>query len=461
MATAGRWWVLVSGLGLFLWLLGGCAPPPPPGHGPSPSPKASRRAPPSPPVPSGPLPGEPSGEEPPAPAPPEVWEQIEREVADLRQLPIREPIRRRFYPPEVWTSVVAQRFRKVYPPAQAERDAELGALLGWWPEGYDLWQAALAASQATQQGFYDCATGTVALVWKKQEEMPALALMYAHQVVHALQHQNLGFCPPAQRPALPGTLSEEDGAWQALVEGDATLTELMWYTTTATEDERQALLRALAHQPSEEGVPDLPLALRWRWAFPYQAGLNFVQALYSRGGWQVVDQAYAAPPWSTAQILHPETYPEQQPEEMSWPTAAALLGPGWRVAAQGPLGEADVRALLGAAWQPDLRLDGVTTWQAAEGWVGGGFVLYQHPQGGRAWAVVLRWRDGNDRYQFTQAFLQYGLRRFGPPLQANEEHAVWQTEEGMHGLSARQRTTVWAWAPDGASLQALLQGFFP
>ena len=52
----------------------------------------------------------------------------------------------------------------------------------------------------------------------------------------------------------------------------------------------------------------MPPILRESLLFPYTGGPSFVQRLQAQGGWDAVNAAFAKPPASTEQILHPEKY---------------------------------------------------------------------------------------------------------------------------------------------------------
>ena len=60
--------------------------------------------------------------------------------------------------------------------------------------------------------------------------------------------------------------------------------------------------------------------------FPYTDGLVFAQAVKKRGGsWASIDAAYASPPLSTEQILHPERYGP----DGDWPTHLPASAERW------------------------------------------------------------------------------------------------------------------------------------
>src|SRR5688572_28609093 len=92
----------------------------------------------------------------------------------------------------------------------------------------------------------------------------------------------------------------------------------------------------------------MPRFLREVLLFPYTEGLEFVRALYNRGGFSEVDRAYRDPPASTEQILHPSRYLDTRddPVAVALPDVARTLGTGWDELAGGGVGELDVRVMV-------------------------------------------------------------------------------------------------------------------
>jgi hypothetical protein len=75
------------------------------------------------------------------------------------------------------------------------------------------------------------------------------------------------------------------------------------YKTYTTQD-----LSALEQYESKEGGPALPKAIKEQFLFPYTYGYTFVSALYRHGGMAAINAAYARPPTSTYEIMHPSAY---------------------------------------------------------------------------------------------------------------------------------------------------------
>ncbi len=110
----------------------------------------------------------------------------------------------------------------------------------------------------------------------------------AHELTHVLQKQN--FNAPYSGPTLDSTL-----AIRALVEGDADLVADLYCKRHHIPIEKITALYL------EDPVWSLN-------AFPYVFGDKFVQYLYEKGGWGLVNGAYLKLPVTTQQVMNPEMY---------------------------------------------------------------------------------------------------------------------------------------------------------
>ena len=114
-----------------------------------------------------------------------------------------------------------------------------------------------------------------------------------HELVHALTDQHFSF-DTVYRTMFEEDRFDEVGAYQALIEGDATLAELMWLQTLSQRELGQFVAESLEIDSSS--LDAAPLFIRDSLIFPYDTGLTFVQELYGFGQWQAVNDAYADMP---------------------------------------------------------------------------------------------------------------------------------------------------------------------
>jgi len=181
-----------------------------------------------------------------------------------------------------------------------------------------------------------------------------VAAELAHEITHALQDQHFKLDPWLN----VAKTTDERLARQALVEGDASLTQAL-YDGLLSPAARARLFRALLMGGSN---PSAEAFHRRQAHLVYADGSRFAEALHSGGGFEAVNAAYARPPASTFEILYPRRYSEGfKPTPVELPVlAGGQPGPPDRLGAwtlalllralQTP---AKQRRALVAAWRGD------------------------------------------------------------------------------------------------------------
>jgi len=206
--------------------------------------------------------------------------------------------------------------------------------------------------------------------------------IFAHELTHIIQGRY--FHAPERR--------SHDGkqAWSALIEGDAGLTAKEYIE--AQEDPPTSMLKAsFSYTYASEKTDPLTEI----WLFPYQYGENFVKALYAKGGWERVNQAYEDPPQTTEQIMHPEKYLEG--EWYAEVEAPPLNASGWTSAKTDRLGEHLILVML------ETHLPTDESAEAAEGWNGDNLTFYEKENDYTfTWKIL--WDTEEDTVQFSGTF---------------------------------------------------------
>jgi hypothetical protein len=130
-----------------------------------------------------------------------------------------------------------------------------------------------------------------------------------------------------------------------------------------------------------------------------------------------LDRAYANPPRSTRQLLHPDQYwhdPDKKQPPLTLDDLSPVLGPGWSKAASGSIGELGLSVLTGARVdfdQPDVILPARWTNDAATG--ANGDLFHHYVDGERAVTVlVTRWESVQDAEEFDRALAAKGKIAF-------------------------------------------------
>ena len=315
-------------------------------------------------------------------------EAIAEQVEGIRELEFDRDVEPRFLNDQEMNERVRELFLEEYTPAIAGVEERMLAALGAIPRGTDLRELRANAIGQQVAGFYDPETGEL-VVRQAGAELTALdRITLAHELDHALTDQALGIPLPDE----PEVGSEDANlAALAVVEGDATLV-MQRYSTTLGFDEQFELLDPETIAEAEAGLGGFPPYLEQELLFPYEEGLSFVCDLYADGGWEAVNRAYDDPPASTAQILFPERYREEQ-QPMN-PADPGPLQEPWQRTAKLQLGAANLLWLFSAPGGDTGR--GLTSpLERAGDWGGGELELWVNG-GETAVGISLAQREGDD-----------------------------------------------------------------
>ncbi len=391
--------------------------------------------------------------------PPEIarqMDEIEQQVQELRGLQAAEPLQRRLLSTEALRRRVLDDFLSDYSPEEAHDDALALSAFGLLEPDYDL--IGLYEDLYTEQvaGFYDDETDTMYVV-QDADFSGVQRMTYAHEYTHALQDQNFGL-----REALGmdeehcKADSEHCAAMQAVVEGDATLSEETWLYTYATPQDFEDIFAFYGEyqSPVYDSAPEF---LKEDFLFPYQQGKDFVQHLYDQGDWAAVDAAFTTQPQSTEQILHPERYPDDAPIAVTLPDLASVFSVGWREVDSGTLGEWYTYLMLAQGAAGSARLPEDVAAEAAAGWGGDAYAVFFSPDESQfALVLDMRWDDPSEANEFRRALLRHASRRFGVATETPAESLwAWRADALYSALHQEAARTVWLIAPDEATAEAM------
>ena len=370
-------------------------------------------------------------------------DEIQMQVILDRGLEPSENVDRGLYSSDQLRERVLNDFLADSTPGEAKNDALTLAAFGLLEPDFDLHTFYVDLLSEQVAGFYDQETKEMVVVQGDSFGGPE-RLTYAHEYTHALQDQNydiengLNFNDEACEAD-----SERCAAVQALIEGDASLTELNWFFANGTPEDQAEIMEFYNtfEMPVFESAPEF---ITMDFTFPYQYGLTFVQSLHEKGGWGTVDRAYQNLPQSTEQILHPERYPDDQPVSVQLPDIQELLSENWEELDRGTMGEWYTYLILARGLDTQARLDDDTAFLAAEGWGGDSYVVYYNPDTQETIMVLYStWDTSEDANEFTQAFRDYANARFGSPVDD-----TWQGADGVHAFYRNGDYTAWILAPD-------------
>lgn len=268
---------------------------------------------------------------------------IAEQVATLRALPLKAPLKRDVRTREQLRTFLVKAISEEYTPAQIEAESLTFKHLGLLPD--DLNYGELILNLLTEQiaGFYDPKVKQLYIMTGLASAIQAPTM--AHEIFHALQDQHYDLLK-LQGPFDPTTHSDFTMARSALFEGDATVlmldftlyeqkvlpkpatdsspavttmammpvfTETMKSFTVGNLLAMEKMLGGGDSSPSDTSdaaVNKAPPLIKESLLFPYLAGLRFTLIAYETlGSWKAFqDTLYASAPVSTEQILHPERY---------------------------------------------------------------------------------------------------------------------------------------------------------
>jgi hypothetical protein len=281
-------------------------------------------------------------------------------------------------------------------------------------------------------------------------------LTYSHEFTHVLQDQNYDIKNGLKyNDDYCETHTEYCAGVQALIEGDATLSEYTWFQNFATTTDQEQVIQFYNNlkSPVYDSAPDF---LKKDFVFPYNQGLTFVQDIYDQGGWSAVDAVYGNPPVSTEQILHPALYPSDTPIAVELPDVTTALGDGWREVSRNVMGEWYTYLILADGSDQAARVDDSTAQSAAAGW-GGDEYLVMHNNNANTTAFVMKdsWDTANDANQFVSALRGSLNSRFGTQAAQQGNTSTWTYSGGYSSLLISGSTTIWIISPDAATAQTI------
>lgn len=259
-------------------------------------------------------------------------------------------------------------------------------------------------------GYYDGDEGEVVVRARDDRLTQVQRSTLFHEFVHALTDQHFDQSENWRELIDAGKL-DQARAYQAMFEGDASWSEVLWIRTLPQSEIGELLAEML--QIETPILNAAPRFLRETLVFPYDAGLSFAQHLYmSDGGWSSLNDAYVSMPelpGSTEQIITPEDYTRDLPMIVDIPDVSV---PGYELQTTSVWGEEGFRVLLNQG-------TGTSTMaEAADGW--GGDSYHQWFDGDNsALLIVYRGDTTRDVSELEDALLTFATDSFP------EDHFAW------------------------------------
>ncbi len=236
-------------------------------------------------------------------------------------------------------------------------------LLGLLPTNFDYEAETYALLEAQLAGYYEPADRTMYMAADLDDDNAKATL--AHELVHALQdqHWDLG----VRSKYKPGK-SDLSATTSALAEGDATSAMfdvlIAGSGRTAIDLPAEVFTQQIMANVSSGPSARAPHAMRVALVAPYVFGTLFVHALRTKGGWPLVNRAWAEGVQSTEQILHPEKWLAKEAPLVVPAPDAQSFGAGFSELDTDTFGELGLRLTFGE-WIDESRAESI-----ARGWGG-------------------------------------------------------------------------------------------
>ena len=377
-------------------------------------------------------------------------DEIDARTSAIRDLPLLRPVERRFLTREEAGEELKQEIEE--DREDIYKTQRLYVALGAMPDGQDLFELLVELLGEGVLGFYDSEEERLYVVRGAGELEPYEERTYVHEMVHGIQQQH--FDIEAMREAVDDN-SDAELALRALIEGDAILATAGYAVEHMTPAER--VTEPQASPALVNLFRSTPRVIQTQYVFPYQEGSRFVDFLYGRGGWRAVDAAFARPPSSTEQVMHPEKYESAEaPLDVMLPDLLPALGEGWALLFEDTLGEMILRAYLGTRF---LIGDPAN---AAAGWGGDRVAVYAGPDDETVVLLSALWDTERDAREFYDAFVRFTVLRTAGDWEPLDDDTMLMTRpsQAIAAAIAGAETTIIV-APDKPALERVRSALRP
>ena len=350
--------------------------------------------------------------------------QIEDEISQIRELPFKGSIHVAIQSPSEFQAYAEQQMDQQLSAMEWAYYDPVIRKLGLY-NGEPVLDRSLVLSflQAGALAYYDPDADKFHIL---KQNLPAelLDVVLAHELCHGLQdqHYDLNEYLPAQSDALN---ADEVLARQAVVEGEATYVETIWYLKNqsgrmpgrgllqsmirremqidveANREEMKLVARLQGSSPRElQTIDKLPDFMILQQAIVYIFGMDFVHQIQEYG-WDTVNQLYSEPPVSTEQILHPEKWiTGEKPDRLVWPPIQESgLFDEWMLLDEDTIGELTWRIIF-TEFEMEVRGE-----PASQGWNGDRYMVFRSRNGRDLLLLVYTsWDTEEDADDFADAY---------------------------------------------------------
>ncbi len=353
---------------------------------------------------------------------PGIMDEAEDNILKLRKFEVAPDVNADFKSRADLEEITRGFFRRQEVRQQVFEAQELYKALGLMAEEEDLEEILTRIQNQQVLALFDDQTESVYVMLDEATIGPKGKLTYGMAYMAAVQQELFNIADIRNRTRAAG--SDYFRAANALVQGDVAQVSSGFIATVLTGDEARVV---------REPIPDSELMKAPRIVvetvlFPVVEGADFVAELFGVGEWEAINDAYANPPVSTEQVLHPEMYFEgEEPQLNPLADISPGLGRGWNEVSNDVMGEFLVRAYL------EEYLDADQAAAAAEGWGGDRYSVLNGPLGERLFVSLLRRDTFEDAAEFFDGYRIFMGVKYqgveGVSTQGNQSSRTWKASD--------------------------------
>lgn len=382
----------------------------------------------------------------------EQIEGIENYVTETRGLEALNPVERLFPSRQEAVDYILRLYQREYPEELIWQLTQFYIAFDLLPPDTNYLDSYLDLLSAQIGGFYEPETKQMNTLLLNGEivgdKLPLLEqIVYAHEYTHALQDQHFDMTATLARA---GENRDYAQAILSLIEGDATAIMNLYTQAIAAKNPFGTALQLLVQgiQTNTLTMPaGTPPVIESELLSAYLDGTAFVSALIDAGGWEAVNAAYANPPQSTEQILHPQKYLDGEAPQMVT-LADQELGDSWTTIWDNTMGEFYLREYL------KTQLTRADANRAAAGWGGDNYRIFHNDETGQlAWVIKIAWDTEADTAEFTEMYTEFGAKRFG----IEADNGCWMDESSALCMVEGEDSHLLAFAPDVEMARAIIE----
>ncbi len=240
-------------------------------------------------------------------------------------------------------------------------------------------------------GYYDPSDGRITLIDRgNPQDTDSAQLLLAHELVHALQDQHMGFW---ELHRSMGTSNDAILAFGCLVEGEADLyKELAWTLLSGLSIDQPYLDTSLENQLkySRDSVLKADSPYDQLWLLRYSVGARYLTDAWLAGGNWAVQSLYEAPPTSTIYWMHGFADSQERTRPLTQVLACNLATKpkGFERAWSDTLGAFTLFAFLGHNLIEGGLYPSEESWRRALSWRQDHIEVFSGPKG----ETALSWR---------------------------------------------------------------------